>query len=754
MLLGLQSIIDGIMWWAEGCPCHSERQCAAQHHQLPAGLGVSSWVRRGREARIFTRELGPRAAARTSWPHCPMNGKRAPELAAGALDAVLEELRWQSEAAILEVAGHTGAEPEDVQRVMQDWGAGRTLIQATLQIKMRFWTLIPWRLAALLAPDVAAARAAAAQALAQYDQDPEEARHHRVSNEVLGHSSAFRADVVRCAVGEAMPVALAGRLSVMRFMPIVERTIEQKHALVSLALGRRRRSPTAVSLANRLVEFEARLKEDPALLNSVAKALDSVRSSRQVIQQCGFSAHPDAVQLMACGHGAKHKLHKLATALFYHAHESQTYQAHPENRQRQHLQKRSLDRQRLRAAKRRRQAAGDPGPPPDVVREFFLHTAAQHLLAECSSEGSRAFVSLPGDGSGPAGCGAYLRPLRDQLDPLALDTSAITARAGTITPRDGEEIVEDDGGAVWPQSPPGSPPHNSATEQPHNPLGPSGPLAAPAAGAGADPDNPLVFFRFVAGPLTQLKQVAVPPALDFDSKPTDLVVSVHRCVHVGEDARPCVQAAPRHMGRDSDMVSVLRGLCGDIGSLRAACQAWSVQEQRFYLPLPGVRTQAAIVAVSALAVAGAILPGGVPLLVQHQSPGANHMLDGLRDLAAANLAECASEADAFSQWALPSAAARQLVGYVALGAPRPILQVDPAILDIMGSSCYQVASALQADGWEFAEQPPKRGRPPLGTSPADRKLAYIPRRGRAPSLEYFQRFGLARKLGQGRHRNH
>eukprot|EP00969_Alexandrium_andersonii_P287624 12715577-Alexandrium_andersonii.AAC.1 len=79
---------------------------------------------------------------------CPMRGKRAPELAGGALPRVLSKL---TDIGIASVLVHTAAlEDIDKQRILEDWRNGCAFVTDQLTRKMAFWQVLPWKLAGLM----------------------------------------------------------------------------------------------------------------------------------------------------------------------------------------------------------------------------------------------------------------------------------------------------------------------------------------------------------------------------------------------------------------------------------------------------------------------------------------------------------------------------------------------------------------------------------------------------------------------------
>ena len=323
----------------EGCPCHRTEAIEAETQQQ----------RMRRLRRVFAQAAG--GSRRSLWDTCPLSGKRAPEMATGdGLIAVRSYYR-QAEARVIMACSSGGISPEDRMAVLADWHVGVSNALPALTMKLACWRTVPWMLAGLGHHSPAKAQTVAQACLAAYDRSPSASGHHRVSNEFLGPDGDFRGCVVRgfvssafdvraCGVREcgfvsthclgtglavlragltrpagwavagrvlptaeaqmargvpreALPESFQARVVDLKLMPIVERTIESRHAMVSKAVGHSTRSPVTVSLASgRLREFEGRVSADPAVFSEVARLLETVRNSRQQAEVLQLLDHP------------------------------------------------------------------------------------------------------------------------------------------------------------------------------------------------------------------------------------------------------------------------------------------------------------------------------------------------------------------------------------------------------------------------------------------------------------------------------
>ena len=100
------------------------------------------------------------------------------------------------------------------------------------------------------------------------------------------------------------------RVVQMGLIPVVERIIEGRHAMVQkrLRLGaKKKRSGTTVSLgAGRMVEIEQRLLANPHWMHQLVEHFEVARSPPRILSVMGFSQHPEVASLLISKvHGSK-----------------------------------------------------------------------------------------------------------------------------------------------------------------------------------------------------------------------------------------------------------------------------------------------------------------------------------------------------------------------------------------------------------------------------------------------------------------
>jgi hypothetical protein len=140
MLQKLHGILSDFLSWAESCPCHcSIRSLSAEGHLRLASelrtLGLT-----GQDGRNHI---------------CIMAGCRAPEMAAAKWKSIFHDLGNQR--CIDLVTACDDVNVAALSNVTSDFDEGRRVILAALEIKLQYWSVLPWRMCALAHwdPDVA-----------------------------------------------------------------------------------------------------------------------------------------------------------------------------------------------------------------------------------------------------------------------------------------------------------------------------------------------------------------------------------------------------------------------------------------------------------------------------------------------------------------------------------------------------------------------------------------------------------------------
>ena len=225
---------------------------------------------------------------------CPIAGKRAPELAAGEgsehLKSALDDLMP------LVLGACVLLSETERNQIIRDFTSACTYILTTLELKLAYWRTLPWLLCGVLHHNALKAMAAAKECIRLYDLLPTPDLHHRVSKEFLAGNSPHRPLMQALALGAplySLPRFFVARLLRLKFIPIVERIIESRHALVAQAVRKRRYGPMFVSLmSGRLHEFQVRLVQDPQLFHEVARIFDLIRHPKDLVNFFNIWTHP------------------------------------------------------------------------------------------------------------------------------------------------------------------------------------------------------------------------------------------------------------------------------------------------------------------------------------------------------------------------------------------------------------------------------------------------------------------------------
>ncbi len=261
---------------------------------------------------------------------CPMSGKRAPEVVAGRLESLLESVWQNSESTILHNASLYSLTADDMSRLRADMLHAKGVQTSLLQIKCSYWTSLPWCLIGVAHHDEAVARKCAKSSLQKFDKDPRAPPvQHHISWTLLKPGALFRSELQRFIDGEsrwALHADVQVQIAAWCFIPIVETTIEAKHAYVSSENKKHHIGPTRVSLANRLPLLERLLLRDPSFIIGFLEDFESARSMKAIPDLLGFTAHP----LLGGGNLASYSTSEmvpLVSSIFYHCDLENSYRS-------------------------------------------------------------------------------------------------------------------------------------------------------------------------------------------------------------------------------------------------------------------------------------------------------------------------------------------------------------------------------------------------------------------------------------------
>lgn len=194
---------------------------------------------------------------------------------------------------------------------------------AMLELKMQNWCVLPWKLAALAHQDEEVAKRCAREALEAWEGLSEAHREaaHRLTKVFLA-PGILREQLALFAVTDA-PLAdfddLLSQAARLRFIPVVERSVEAKHSLAHVKGTYRKVTPAYVSLYLRMPAFERGVKRSATALSETVDAFKAARKVRRLVVDLGFERHPTLQGLLADSTVHNTKLWQETAAVLYSA---------------------------------------------------------------------------------------------------------------------------------------------------------------------------------------------------------------------------------------------------------------------------------------------------------------------------------------------------------------------------------------------------------------------------------------------------
>ena len=215
-------------------------------------------------------------------------------------------------------------QPLDKARIVSDWSKLAAFMKTTFQFKLAAWKTLPLLLVGLGHSSVSKARELLWLAFDEWEHmsASDRAGCHPLTARVLSDDSLMRGEAEQFLRGEKtvseLPLLQRVRHEMM-FIPILEQSIERRHALLRQRINSApHHSAPYVSLVQRSHEIE-RLLSEPDSLPRMAFSLDLARTPSQVLQALDLQLHPE-VQPYVCM-GASKPLqrvpHNIVAALVY-----------------------------------------------------------------------------------------------------------------------------------------------------------------------------------------------------------------------------------------------------------------------------------------------------------------------------------------------------------------------------------------------------------------------------------------------------
>jgi hypothetical protein len=207
MLLAINGFVEWISSWTEGCYCHSDVLC-----------GQPTFRRRQKAM-----------AAETGSKKCILKGRRAPELAAGALRTTFEKMVANSSALLSRLLSNLHTE-EDRAQLAADYHSAMDTMSLHLQTKTAHWQSLPWLCAGMAHPDEDIARRVAGDCLRTFAATAGPgARHHPLTLRLL--QGELRDSVEQFWYGARRESlgSLRTWLGGLRLLRVSERETEARH---------------------------------------------------------------------------------------------------------------------------------------------------------------------------------------------------------------------------------------------------------------------------------------------------------------------------------------------------------------------------------------------------------------------------------------------------------------------------------------------------------------------------------------------
>ena len=171
---------------------------------------------------------------------CVLSGCRAPQLAAGELDGLLNLLFDQAYAEILLLPSVMALSPEDKVMLLADIGLARQHIVLFFKMKLNHWRQLPHVLHGIAHHDSLVARRCAQRALALYDHQKQPSDQHALTVKLCRPGSRGRRQMEAFIAGVLLRELPCLEAYAARFMLVVviERWIESRHAITKRLLAR------------------------------------------------------------------------------------------------------------------------------------------------------------------------------------------------------------------------------------------------------------------------------------------------------------------------------------------------------------------------------------------------------------------------------------------------------------------------------------------------------------------------------------
>ncbi len=661
----LQKTIECIGWWCESCVCHAHLIGGQCHpvidHNVPDKKAPSraALLHRFEVLAGSPESLGTRQ-------HCPLHGCRAPQLANGELDIVVEQMATTSHGLLWAACTNTKLTPEGLKCVLDDWDIGKVFILGVLRAKTHFWQTQPWAFAGIGHHVREDAIRMAKRCIELWEKCPAPSKQHRATNDVMT-SNELRQQLESFAAGDRPLVELPRllRLAVkFKFAPTVERTIEEGHTHVSRNLaGKRKQYPVTVSLSNRIPEIERNIRHNDDVLLHMARVCS--RNPKELVQAFNMTSFPD-VEVLLRTNAHPTKLSKYVVRVLYRTDTRLQYRNHEA-----HVKVNEQYKKKQKVLM---------GPAPNVESEEDLTLKLMHEhwreAVEHSLIGSAFSCKVPVDAQthtvdvGGAALSAVLEtPVGTSIEHATVSVNPCTVEGDRGLETDWTDMQE---------------PHN---EQPIVALEQDQPRESQTA-----------YMRIVHPRAGHLKTVRVPAGSGGSLKQSDTMVSLHRGT-AAED-QGFFNARPSAFNSVADQLVVMSSLKLPSAVLKETMAVW--ESHTSTLQMDGsangeITTQALEQLVSHGALAGADEALEVPETVQG--------FTALVALEASGLVERTGTVPGAASFRI-SRAGMQIIS-MGLSVRRPTAVFQVRDVPVSSYSRWELMDTMQRNGWRWAPLQPR-----------------------------------------------
>ena len=313
MVSELGNIIEHIMFWCESCPCHGHDE---------ALQGKAKHTKKGLFARIGLHS-------------CPMASRRAPECAAGQILEFIRQGLQSLRGVVTLQNSFLACSESDRQVVLSDCSHAKRHCMFVATVKFANWEQLPWVMMGVAHHDVDVARQCASRALRLYAAAGDEAQRHPMSHVMCARGTVGHEQMVAFIEGQSLAsLPLLSRIAAKwKFVPICERWIESRHALVKRQLKKATHvSAQHVAFAGCQPMLRELLLRKPSEFNELVTLCSFTKTPAKALEAVGLHHHPGVRDLFKFDRSKlSRKYRPWVVELLYHVDRETLFQALPQD---------------------------------------------------------------------------------------------------------------------------------------------------------------------------------------------------------------------------------------------------------------------------------------------------------------------------------------------------------------------------------------------------------------------------------------